>query len=235
MKNVVICKNCKSENPFYELICRKCKSYLRERVYNIDLWHTISLLIESPSKAFKLIINSEHKNFLVVLLLLISGKVLLNGIFLKIFLLKGEAEFPNYFLDYLLTLSFTVVILLLSSVLLKTISEKNGIQTRFPDNFSLFTYSFVPYTFSLIVLFPVELVLFGGYLFSYNPSPFQIKETLSYVLFAFEGLIIIWSIFLTISAIKVISNNFLYSFIFGILIHVLFYISLIFLSIGLFK
>jgi len=235
MKNVVVCKNCKSENPFYELICRKCKSYLRERVYNIDLWHTISLLIESPSKAFKLIINSEHKNFLVVLLLLISGKVLLNGIFLKIFLLKGEAEFPNYFLDYLLTLSFTVVILLLFSVLFKTISEKNGIQTRFPDNFSLFTYSFVPYTFSLIVLFPVELVLFGGYLFSYNPSPFQIKETLSYVLFAFEGLIIIWSIFLTISAIKVISNNFLYSFIFGILIHVLFYISLIFLSIGLFK
>ncbi len=234
MKNFVVCKNCNSENPFYGLICLNCKSYLRERVYNIDLWHTISLLIESPSKAFKLIINSEHKNFLVFLLLLVSGKVLLNGIFLKIFFLKG-AEFPNYFLDYLLVLSFFAIILLLFSALLKIITEKSGIQTRYADNFSILTYSFVPYIFSLIILFPIELILFGGYLFSYNPSPFQIKETLSYVLLAFEGLIILWSIFLTISAIKVTSNNFLYSFIFGVVIHTLFYISLIFLSIGLFK
>ena len=197
MKNVVVCKNCNSENPFYELICQKCKSYLRERVYNIDLWHTLYLLIESPSKAFKQIINSEHKNFLVAILLLVSGKVLLNGIFLKIFILKGKAEFPNYFLDYLLAIAFLVIIILLFSSLLKIITEKSGIQTRYSDNFSILTYSHVPYTFSLIILFPIELILFGEYLFSYSPSPFQIKETLSYVLLAFEGLIILWSVFLT--------------------------------------
>ncbi len=235
MKNVVVCKNCNSENPFYELICLKCKSYLRERVYNIDLWHTISLLIESPSKAFKLIINSEHKNFLVFILILVSGKVLLSGIFLKVFFLKGEANFPNYFSDYILSLLFLVAIILLFSVLLKVITEKSGIRTRYADNFSILSYSFIPYIFGFIILFPIELILFGGYLFSYNPSPFQIKETLSYVLLAFEGLIILWSIFLTIFAIKVISNNFLYSFIFGIVIHIVFYIALIFLSIGLFK
>ncbi len=235
MKNVVVCKNCNSENPFYGLICLKCKSYLRERVYNIDLWHTISLLIESPSKAFKLIINSEHKNFLVFILLLVSGKVLLNGIFLKIFLLKGAAEFPNYFSDYLLSFLFLIAVILLFSVLLQTITEKSGIQTRYPDNFAILTYSFLPYIFGLIILFPIELILFGGYLFSYNPSPFQIKETLSYVLLIFEGLIFLWSIFLTISAIKAVSNNLFYSFIFGVVIQIVFYISLGFLSIYLFK
>jgi hypothetical protein len=235
MKNVIVCKNCKSENPFYELICQSCKSYLRERVYNIDLWHTIYLLIESPSKAFRLIVNSEHKNFLTAIMLLVSGKVLLNGIFLKIFILKGEAEFPNYFLDFLLVIAFLVVIVLLFSAILKIITEKSGIITRYADNFSILTYSFIPYIFSFIILFPIELILFGGYLFSYAPSPFQIKETLSYVLLAFEGLIILWSIFLAISAIKVTTNNFLYSFIFGIVIHAVFYILLIFLSIVLFK
>jgi Yip1 domain len=235
MKNVVVCKNCNSENPFYGLICVNCKSYLRERVYNIDLWHTISVIIESPSKAFRLIINSEHKNFLLPVLLLVSGKILLNGIFLKIYLLKEESEFPNYFGDYLLSLLLLIAIILLFSALLKIITGKSGIQTRYFDNFSIFSYSFLPYIFGIIILFPIELILFGGYLFSYNPTPFQIKETLSYVLFIFEALLILWSIFLTIFAIKVVSESFAYSFIFGILIHAVFYISLGFLSIYLFK
>lgn len=234
MKNVVVCKHCNSENPSYGLICLNCKSYLREKVYNIDFWKTVALLIEAPAKAFKTIINSEHKNFLVFLIILVSGKILVNGVFLKILFEKGSG-ISNYFLDYFLSILLFVLILVFFAGLFNVVTDKYGVKTRFLDNFSILAYSFIPYTFGFVILFPVELILFGGYLFSYSPSPFQIKETLAYTLLVFEGLLFVWNIFLTITAIRVQSDNSFYSMVWAFIIHIIFFISLIFLSTFLFN
>ena len=56
MKNKITCSNCSTENPPYAYTCDNCNSYLRERVFNIDLWNVIGLMIEAPKKAFELII-----------------------------------------------------------------------------------------------------------------------------------------------------------------------------------
>src|SRR5690606_23987280 len=113
MKNAVVCKNCNSENPFYELICRNCRSFLREKIYNIDLWKTISQLIESPSTAFRNIILSEHKNYLLLLLVLIAGKLFLNGIFLIIFFNEWNASPPGFISSYLLIFVLTTFLFFL--------------------------------------------------------------------------------------------------------------------------
>jgi len=228
MKNVVVCKNCNSENPFYELICNNCKSYLRERIYNIDLWKTIGLLIESPSRAFKTIIFSEHKNFLILLFILVSGKMLLNGIFLTIYFKKWNAYLSGYFGSYVIILIFTMIMILIFSEIFSEVTKTLGVKTKFKDNFSIITYSFLPFTFGFLILFPIELILFGEYLFYYNPSPFIIKETFAYILLSFEAILIIWSIFLTFTAIKVQSGNTVYSFVFTLFIHLTFYITLYF-------
>jgi hypothetical protein len=55
----------------------------------------------------------------------------------------------------------------------------------------------------LVVLFPIELIIFGDYIFSLNPSPFVIKELIAYTLFTVESLLILWSIFLSITAFYV--------------------------------
>ena len=60
----------------------------------------------------------------------------------------------------------------------------NNIPLRFKDTFALIIYSQIPYLFGLIILFPLELVIFGDYLFSKNPSPFTIKGTLAYLFLA---------------------------------------------------
>jgi len=234
MKNVVICKNCGSENPFYKLICYNCKSYLRERVYNIDLWSTIGLLIESPSKAIRTIIFSEHKNFLILLLILVSGKTFLNGIFLTIYFRKWNANLSSYFGSYLVIFIFTVVMILIFSGIFREILKKLSSRTKFKDNFSIITYSFLPSAFGILILFPIDLILFGEYLFSYNPSPFVIKETFSYALLIFEVILIIWSIFLTFTAVKVQSRNTVYSFVFALFIHLTFYLTLYFTASGIF-
>lgn len=235
MKNIVVCKNCNSENPLYELICLNCKSYLREKVYNIDFWKTVAQLIENPATAFKTIINSEHKNFLVFLIILVSGKILVNGVFFKILFEKGNTGISNYLWDYFLSILLLVSVLILFAGLFNAVTDKFGVKTRFLDNFSIIAYSYLPYTFGFVILFPVELILFGGYLFSYSPSPFQIKETLAYILLVFEGLLIVWNIFLTITAIRIQSGNSLYSLVWAFAIHIIFFISLIFLSTFLFS
>ncbi len=226
MKNIVICKNCGSENPYYELICSNCKSYLRERVYNIDLWSTIGLLIESPSKAFRTIIFSEHKNFLILLLILISGKSLLNGIFLTIYFKKWNAYLSGYFISYIIILILTVIMILIFSGIFVEVTKRLDVKTKFKDNFSIITYSFLPFIFGFLILFPTELILFGEYLFYYNPSPFVIKETFAYALLSFEVMLLVWTLFLTFTAFKVQSGNFIYSFVFTLLIHLTFYITL---------
>ncbi len=226
MKNVVVCKNCSSENAFYELICYKCKSYLRERVYNIDLWSTIGLLIENPSKAFRSIIFSEHKNFLTLLWILISGKMLLNGIFLTIYFKKWNADLSGFFNCYIIILILSVLLILFFSRIIKEIFKGTGVRTKVKDNFAILTYSFLPLTFGFLILFPIELILFGEYLFYFNPSPFIIKETLSYTLFSFEILLVVWSIFLTFTALKLQSRNFIYSLVFTLFIYFSFYLSI---------
>ncbi len=219
MINVIVCKNCGSENPFYGLTCSSCKSYLRERIYNIDLWKTIGLLIENPSKAFQTIIYSEHKNFLILVVSLISGKMMLNGIFLRIFLLKENSHLSNYFSNYLIILVPTIVLFFVFSWLYGKILERKKIKTRFRDNLAIITYSFIPFTFGFIFLFPIELILFGEYLFYYSPSPFDIKETLSYTLLIFEILLLLWSLFLTYKAINIQTGNKIFSIATSIGIH----------------
>lgn len=226
MKNTVVCKNCASENPFYGLICNKCKSYLRERVYNIDLWKTISLLIESPSKAFKLIIFSEHKNFLVLALILISGKMLVNIILMNTFFFERNSYPYNYFANYIFTIIFTSLLILLFAALISYTSKLIKTSTKLADNISVITYSFVPYIFGFLILLPIELILFGEYLFYSDPSPFDIKETLAYTLLAFEGLVFVWSVFLTFIGIKVQTDNIPYSIIFSLFIHFIFHFAL---------
>src|ERR1039458_8374525 len=90
MKNVIICKSCSTENPYYEVICSNCHSFLRDRIFNIDLWKTIEQLIETPVKAFRRIIQSEHKNFISLIFIFAVFKLFISSIFISLVLFKNE-------------------------------------------------------------------------------------------------------------------------------------------------
>jgi len=202
MKNIVVCKNCQAENPFYELTCKSCKGFLRERIFNIDLWKVLSLLIESPVKGFKTIIFSEHKNFTFLILILASGKFAMDLLFFSVL---HNFRYPVVIVNFpVVSIMVFIVVCLLTfsfSILLFYLGNQIGISTRIKDNFSILTYSFIPHVFALIILFPIEVIIFGGNLFSANPSPFDLKPGIAYTLLVFELLIILWGIFLAAAAI----------------------------------
>jgi len=207
------CKKCNHLNPAYKNICSECKSYLRERVVNIDLWNTIQLIIEDPHKAFKQIIFSEHKNFIFFITFFMVIKNLLISRFLSVPELGINGVTTSFILSFVL-MTFITLILSSSFVLIqKSLYTKKEIVLRFREIYAVNSYSFIPYLFGLVFIFPVELVVLGGDIFSNNPYSFEIKPFISYILIGFEMITIIWSFFLIQKSILAISANKIYSII----------------------
>ena len=229
MNNTITCSNCSNENPSYVHICENCNSFIRERVYNIDLWNLIGLLIESPGKAFKHIVYSEHKNFIGFVLLLITVKFLVDARFVSLVSLESFNPTTGLYLSYSIVLVSLTGFLILYSYCITFVNELLNIKTRFRDNFSVLVYSLIPNVFGITFLFVIELVVFGEYLFSINPSPFVVKEFVAYLLAGAELSLIIWSVFLSYIAFRVQTNSMLLSII-NTLVFNIFIAALLFFS-----
>ncbi len=211
MKHRIICSNCSAENPPYAYTCKNCNSFLRERVFNIDLWKVMGLLIESPKKAMEMIVFSEHKNFIIFILIIIAVKMLVNTRFISLISLGSFNPSASLYLSYLIVFGIVLVYLVLFSICFTSLNKLLQITTRFMDNFALLTYSLLPNVFGIIFLFIIELVVFGEYLFSINPTPFVIKGITAYIFAGAEIFLIVWSILLSFKAFKVQTDSLLYS------------------------
>jgi hypothetical protein len=233
MKNVQICKSCNSENPIYELICIKCHSFLRERVFNIDLWETLGRLIETPVIAFGKIIQSEHKNFISLIFVFSAFKLFINSIFISLMFFRNENSVNLFITRYFFFLGGMAVLFIILSYLLLLEIKTGGIKSRFKDIFSVLIYSLTPYAFAAIILFPVELIIFGSYLFSVNPSPFIIKGFYAWVLASIEMLIIIWSLFLTTTGIYAQTKSLKFSLVNSLIFNIIVYSSIYIYSVYL--
>ena len=234
MRNSVTCPNCNSENPFYNSICSGCKYYLRDKIYNLDLWMVISLLIEAPTKAFRTIIFSEHKNFILFILFFVSIKYLINARFISMISVGEFQSTIGLQLSYLIVLGITLIYFIFFSLIYNSLSKRNEINIRYKDTLALILYSQIPFLFGLFILFPLELVILGDYLFSMNPTPFIIKGSITYFFLAIEIGLVIWSIILVFKAFLTQSQNFLFSLISASVFVVLFWTLIYFCSLVVF-
>ncbi|MDP2364780.1 MAG: hypothetical protein Q8M94_13565 [Ignavibacteria bacterium] len=201
------CKKCNHINPAYKYICEECKSYLREKIVNIDLWNTIQQIIEEPFAAFKQIIFAEHKNFVIFLIFLIGTKNLIISRFLSVPQLGSDGVTNGIAFSLFLSIIFSIITFLLLTVTQTKVYKKKGIHLRFKDIYATNIYAFIPYIFGLIFIFPVELTVLGGNIFSNNPYSFQIKPTVSYILFGIEGIVLIWSLILVYKGTFLVVSN----------------------------
>ncbi len=221
MKNIQLCPNCNAENPIYKLNCISCKAYLRTRVVNIDLWHTVSLIIESPIIAFRKIIEAEHKNYIIFLNSLIGIKLFLFAVILNSFKEINSVSSEYFFANLGLIIGVSFLVLIIAAYLLTKINQVFGLDNRFRDNYSIMVYSFLPILMSLVILSPVHYALFGPYWFTYNPPPYIVKPLAAYVLLFIEGLLLVWSFLLMIFANYAQTKSKLYSIISAFWIYLL--------------
>ena len=202
---------------------------MRGRVYNIDLWKTIGLLVESPKKAFTEIVYSEHKNFITFILLFVAAKLLVDIRFVAQLTLGEFKTTTSLIFSYLIVVGVIASFILTYSFVIKLVLQWYKIETRFRDNLSVLIYSLIPHVFGIFFLFLLELVVFGDYLFSVNPNPFVIKGLIAYLFLGAEILIILWSVFLSYSALQMQTSSIyissLVTLIFYTLIAVIVYFS----------
>ena len=224
------CKKCNHVNPPYKNICTECKSYLRERVVNIDLWNTIQLIIEDPVKAFKQIIFAEHKNFILFLTFFISIKNLIIARYFSVPALGVNGVTAPFVLSLILGISLSVFLLSLFTFLLKSFYNFKKINLRFKDIYAINVYSFIPYLFGLIFIFPVELIVLGGDIFSNNPYSFQIKPLITYILLGVELITILWSFYLIQKGIFQILVNRISSLLFSFAFFIIWFTALYYSS-----
>lgn len=221
----IACKKCSAINPLYTSICENCGAFVRERVVNIDLFNTIGQLIEDTQSAFKQILFAENKNFIIFITIFLAIKNLILARFFSVPELGIKGVSISFILSYLIILAFTFVIIGTFTFVQKIIYKNLKIEIRFKDIYSLNIYSFIPLIISLFFIFPVELVVLGGDIFSNNPNPFEIKPTVAYFLSGFEIILFVWSIVLLTKSIIFITGKYLLS----ILLANLFLIALILL------
>jgi len=115
-----------------------------------------------------------------------------------------------------------------------TLAGKKNSFIRFKDTFSIIIYSQLPYLFGLIILFTLELVLFGDYLFSKNPTPFVIKGFFAYLFLILELSTVIWSAILVLKAFLVQTKQKLFSVFASIIFFVLLWLLIYFCSLIVF-
>jgi glucose-6-phosphate-specific signal transduction histidine kinase len=216
MKNEIICPICNTENPAYSLTCGNCKSYLRERVVNIDLWKTLATLTVSPSEGFISIRNSEHKNFIALIFFAAILKILHDTMFLSLFYYSEPEITKNLLTNLAIVGGIFLALTVVFSLSLKAIALIGRVKLRFKDNLAIFLYSFFPYIIGVIILLPLEYIIFGEYLVSRNPTWFRLSSSFAYMFTALEGAILLWNIFLLIVGIKTQTNSKLFSVCFGL-------------------
>lgn len=227
MKNIeqISCKKCSTVNPLYTSKCINCSAYLRERVVNIDLWKTIGELIEDNKTAFQQILFAENKNFIIFITSFLAIKNLILARFFSVPDLGINGVRVPFILSYIIMLLLTFSFFGVFTIIQNYYYKKLKIGIRFKDVYALNIYSFIPVVLGLFLIFPVELVVLGGDIFSNNPNPFQIKPLIAYLLSGIEIILFIWSTIILVKSIIFISRK----IIIPISLSTLFLLSLIFL------
>ncbi|HTY58728.1 MAG TPA: Yip1 family protein [Bacteroidota bacterium] len=203
---MIACTVCGTQNDEFAVICASCKSFLQTKVDNLNLFETLWSLMESPRTAFRRIALARHKNY-VILLSCLLGIALVYGVFWfktlgarfpDFMLLVGAGVVAGPFVGILFTMLLSVIVHRVGRLLGGTGSYRNVRAAT--------VYASVPIVYSLVLVFPVEIAIFGPYLFSDNPPPLVINPAAYIVLLGFDGAALLWSLALLVEGTIVVNG-----------------------------
>jgi hypothetical protein len=199
---MITCSICNTVNHHLAIVCSSCGGFLQNRIDNLDLFATSWKVIESPTKAFRTIAIAAHKNY-VILLSCVAGIALTFFIF---WLIKA-GEYADSLLNVLVAgfvvgPLFGIVTVLLFSGIFLLFFKNSRCRIKFRNVFAVTAYALGPIVLSVIIFLPIEILTFGIYFFTSNPSPYFLKPVSYVVLIGFDGLCALWSIFLLFTGMK---------------------------------
>ncbi len=204
---MIVCSVCRTENHHLAITCRSCGGFLQAKVENLDLFSTAWGVIERPRRAFRTIGLAVHKNFAYVLAAT-SG---IAFVFLAFWIVKAgdQAESLLNIIAAALAVGpfFGIAALLAGAALAQAVSSIVRAPLTFRNCFALFAWSMVPVVISLLVVMPVEILSFGQFFFTTNPSPLVLRPVSYVILLGLDGLFALWTLLLQFAGLKTLLQN----------------------------
>ncbi len=203
---MIACTVCGTHNEEFAVICVSCKSFLQMKVDNLNLFETLWGLMETPRAAFRRIALARHKNYVMLLSSLLGMAIVYSVIWFKSLgarvpdfaLLVGAGLVLGPFAGVLFTFLFSLIVLVVGRLLGGSGSYRNVRAAT--------VYASVPIVYSLVLVFPIEIAVFGPYFFSDNPPPLVINPVAYIVLLGFDVAAIVWSLVLLIEGTVVVNG-----------------------------
>lgn len=223
MINIQKCENCGAHNPLFLNNCKRCHAFLRDKVATLTMSKFLWDLVESPIQAFKTLIQSEQKNFVHLFLILISMKFAVLSMTFRSAITEETFPINNILVGGIISFFLSIAFIYLFSFAFKIIFSLIGAKVRFKDTLAVNTYALLPFAYSFILLFPIEIALFGMQWITYNPSPFIIKPGIAYGVWGLELVFLIWSLFLSFAGTYTHTGNRVLALLFGLMFVLLFF------------
>jgi hypothetical protein len=210
----ISCSKCGSESPRLHFKCNECGNFLRDKVANIDLFSTLSGLVDMPGETFDKILFSENKNFTSFLLVFALLKIYFFAIFFSFHFFENEIQkLLIMYGSFLLLLAFFLIIPFFVIRIPKI--KQSGV--KWSDLTAGLSYALTPIALSAAMLLFFEFIIYGEFLFSRSPSIVQFKQFFGILFLILEVATILWSLFLSSVLFYRLGLNkfisFIYSFI----------------------
>jgi hypothetical protein len=205
--NIIICPICAAQNHHLAVVCASCRSFIKPKVDNLDLFAVAWKVIESPRKAFYEIAISYHKNYA----LLLSAVAGFAFSFLALWMVKaGRQEgqlLPLLAVGIFFGPPLGIAIVLFHTILVKAASAITGTFISFRNVLAVCAYSLIPVIITAICILPIELLTFGVFLFDVSPSPYFLHPVSFVVLSGLDILCGVWTLVLYFKGLHVLTDR----------------------------
>lgn len=204
--DVRICPVCNTRNSVLKVTCVSCGGYIQDRITSLHLFETLWMLIESPATAMQRIVVAQQKNYVFPLQMLF-GLAYVSFVFwyANIGLLIKDLQVILALVLILGPITGIVIIMLLSLVAFISFQIRN-LSLNYRDVRAVISYAGFPVILSVLFIFPVEVGIFGMYLFTNEPSPFSINPVVWGIIAGLDGILIVWSIVLVYIGFRVLTG-----------------------------
>ena len=207
VNSMIQCTICYTENHHLALHCKKCGAFLQNKIETLDLFTTAWGILENPHKTFQNIAVSRHKNYSIILSFLAG----IGFVFLIFWLLKTGTMINSLInliiAGILIGIPFGIITVIIFTLVFVIISRLTGTMVSFKNCFGVTAYALMPVVISAILVLPLEIMTFGIYFFSNNPSPYLLKPTSYILLLILDVIFAIWTLFLLVIGMKKLTDQ----------------------------
>ena len=191
------CPVCGAANEELAVVCTSCKGFMRAKVDTLDLFHTMWGLFEAPTATFRRIALSRIKNYTIPLscclgiaiAFMLFWNANLGVAIPQLTTLIGLGILTGPFLG----LAVVTLLALWAKWLLRRMDRK----IAFRNAFAVLAYAAVPVVISLVIVFPLEIAVFGIYFFDKNPPPIVLNPVAFIILVGIDAIAAGWSVVLS--------------------------------------